>query len=261
MNTLSLPSEWKKGARQVDGRRLLYVAGGRVEAEVFAATHFVTTAKEAIERRGAFYVALSGGATPHAVYAKLAADPYLHALPWDKVHLFWSDERCVPPTAIDSNYRMAMTAGLRELPIPEGQIHRMHGEEAPAIAAEAYAASIAATVPDAAFDLILLGMGDDGHTASLFPGSAAAAIDDGSLVAANHVTAAKSPWRLTLTFSCIAKGRQAVFYALGATKAPMLAKVLAATPPGEVALPAQRVGSVSNPALWIVDREAASLCQ
>lgn len=250
-----LPKEWKKSLRRVDDRRLLYIAASREEAELFATAHFVTTAIDAIEQRRAFYVALAGGATPQVIYSKLATSPYRDAVDWKKIHLFWSDERSVPPTDLLSNYRMAMTAGLATLPLLEGQIHRMHGEEEPHTAADSYNDVVAANVPDAIFDMIMLGMGDDGHTASLFPGSEALAIDD-RLIVANESPVAKPRWRLTMTLPCLNQARQAVFYVLGGAKAPMLQKVLEPIGSG-VPLPAQCIGSRERPALWIVDKEAA----
>jgi 6-phosphogluconolactonase len=254
--TTWLPHNWQQALEKIDERRLLYIAGNRVQAEVFATAHFVATAVAAIEERGAFYAALSGGSTPNMLYSKLATAPYNTAIDWSRVHLFWSDERCVPPTDVDSNYRMAMEAGLHLLPIPPAQIHRMQGEENPRHAAAIYHDTIEKLVPGGCFDLMMLGLGEDGHTASLFPNTAALAVKD-KLAAANEVPSVKQSQRLTLTLPCINAARHIVCYALGKSKAYMLQQVLYNQE--QPSFPAQLIGSVAKPALWIVDNEAAHL--
>ena len=141
-----------------------------------AAEGFVALAAEAVGRRlpdrGQFSVALAGGSTPRAAYALLAAEE----VDWSRVHVFWGDERCVPPDHPDSNYRLAREALLDHVSLPAGNVHRMRGEMEPEAAAQAYAAELRAFFGTQwpSFDLVLLGMGNDGHIASLFPGSAAA---------------------------------------------------------------------------------------
>lgn len=226
-----------------DQRRVLEIAD---DALSFAVTDWLETARDAIAKRGRFSVALSGGSTPKAIYERLAKEA--HALDWSKVWLFWSDERCVPPHDPKSNYRMAMEAGLKGLPIPVRQVVRMPGELEPRAAAEKYERQLEGV----ALDLAMLGVGEDGHTASLFPGTAALELKK-PLVAANYVEAVKG-WRLTLTFRAIAESRKAVVYALGKGKAEIVREVLQTG-----ALPASLVGTEERPALWILDREAASL--
>ena len=143
-----------------------------------AADHFVSLAVEAIAVRGRFAVVLSGGSTPKASYAVLATDERAARVDWSRVYVFWGDERCVPPDHPDSNFRMARQALLDRVPIPSGNVHRMRGELDPAQAAADYQQALlrffAISSGDTpSFDLILLGMGDDGHTASLFPGTSA----------------------------------------------------------------------------------------
>lgn len=252
----ALTSLWQKELQRIDERRMLYIANSRSQAEAFAIGYFVAAAKSAIAQRGAFYVAISGGSTPNAIYSKLAEATYSKSVDWSKVHLFWSDERCVPATHPDSNYHTSMLAGLEKLPIPPQQVHRMHGDEEPAAACAAYETEINATVPGAIFDLIMLGMGDDGHVASLFPGTKALEVTD-RLVAANEVKA-KDSWRLTLTIPCIQLCRQAMIYVIGNAKAAMLKRVMGKAE-GAAQLPAQLVGSKEHPALWVTDAEAAQL--
>jgi 6-phosphogluconolactonase len=139
-----------------------------------AAAHFVARAAEAIATHGRFVVALAGGSTPRATYALLASDKLAARVGWLRVHVLWGDGRCVPPDHRDSNYRMAREALLDKIPIPNANVHRIRGELPPAQAAAAYESELESVLgAEGRFDLILLGMGDDGHTASLFPGTAA----------------------------------------------------------------------------------------
>src|SRR4051794_7699946 len=140
------------------------------------ARRIASLATETISERGVFSVALSGGSTPGPVYEALASPEYSHQIEWNKVHVFWGDERCVEPADPRSNYQMAKTALLDRVPIPLGNIHRMKGEDEPHNAAEDYEGElrdflgIEQTFLGAGLDLVLLGLGDNGHTASIFPG-------------------------------------------------------------------------------------------
>ncbi|MGH7536268.1 MAG: 6-phosphogluconolactonase, partial [Gemmatimonadales bacterium] len=166
------PLRAREAARPVPG--LVVLADPAALAQE-AAERFAGIAAKALARAGRFTVALTGGSTPKRLYTLLAAEPYRSRLPWPETHVFWGDERCVPPDHPESNYRMAHDALLRHLPIPPAQIHRMHGEDPdPERAAAEYEQCLrtvfaprAGTLPR--FDLVLLGMGADGHTASLFP--------------------------------------------------------------------------------------------
>jgi 6-phosphogluconolactonase len=190
-----------------------------------AAEIFIEAAREAIQARGRFEVALSGGSTPRATYELLATPQYAEQVDWENVHAWWGDERCVGPEDAASNYRMAREALLSKVAIPEGNVHRMRGELEPEEAAQAYEAELAAHFGnEVRFDLALLGLGEDGHTASLFPGSAALEERE-RRVAANWVEKLES-WRITLTYPVLNAARKALFLVQGAKKAGILRAVL-----------------------------------
>ena len=139
-----------------------------------ATEHFVAQAAQAIAAHGRFVVALAGGSTPRATYSLLASSEFAAQVDWLRVHVLWGDERCVPPNHRDSNYRLAREALLNRVPIPNANVHRIRGELPPAQAAATYESELETTLgADGRFDLILLGLGTDGHTASLFPGTPA----------------------------------------------------------------------------------------
>ncbi len=212
-----------------------------------AAAHIARCLWEAIQVRGRATLVLSGGNTPRATYQRLTQPPYLTALPWNKVEIFFGDERCVPPDDSDSNYRMANEAMLHALPIPPENIHRMAGELPPQEAAGAYEEMLHARLgKHPTFDLILLGLGNDGHTASLFPNTAA--LEEGERwVVANYVPAL-SAWRLTLTYPVLAAGREIRFLVTGSTKQA----VLDAIHKGPSAYPAGRVHPSHGRVVWMV---------
>jgi 6-phosphogluconolactonase len=221
-----------------------------------AAKHFVTLATAAIAARGRFAVALSGGSTPRATYALLASDEFTTRVDWPRVHVFWGDERCVPPDHPDSNYRMAREALLDKIPIPTENVHRIRGELAPDEAAAAYQAELEAVLgAGGRFDLILLGMGGDGHTASLFRG--AAALHEGARWVVAHYVDKLAAWRVTLTPAAINAAAQVTFVVSGAGKAERLREVLARPYQPDV-LPAQIVRPTDGRLLWLVDAAAAA---
>lgn len=213
------------------------------------ADHFLRTAEAAIRHKGHFCVALSGGATPAQVYAKIYAKVVEKktTLDWSKVSLFWSDERAVAITSQESNYRSAMEAGFGFLPIPQTHIHRMVAEQDIQAHAEAYEALLQSV----SLDLMLLGMGDDGHTASLFPGTEALE-EKKRWVVANYVPQ-KASWRMTVTFPCIQAATMTAVYVFGEAKKTMLAQALQEGP-----LPIQKIGSVLHPAYFFVDEAACA---
>lgn len=233
----------------LETRAQLVIPGDTEAALKFCTLHFLKTADEAIRTKGHFHVALSGGSTPKAIYERLAKHP--SDIDWKKVHLFWSDERSVPPTHPESNYRMAMES-LIELPIPSSHIHRMVAEDNIVGNAHAYDALI----QKHPLDLVMLGIGEDGHTASLFPHTNALHAHH-ELVVANHVPQ-KNTWRMTFTYPCINGASHIVVYALGEGKKEILAKVFL-EPPGTY--PIQAVGTLNHKALWIADTAAASLVE
>jgi 6-phosphogluconolactonase len=228
-----------------------------------AADEFARAARQAVAARGRFTVALAGGTTPRGAYSLLAEDDArqpAQRLPWDKVHLFFGDERHVPPDHSDSNYRMVREALLSRIVLPESNIHRMEGELPAQEAADSYQhllqdffALPAGEWPR--FDLVLLGMGPDGHTASLFPGSQALA-ERKRLVAANWVEKFAS-FRLTLTFPVLNHAAEVLFLVTGADKAGMLKSVLEGDS-SAVACPAQRVRPTAGRLLWYTDQAAAA---
>jgi 6-phosphogluconolactonase len=220
-----------------------------------AAEHFVTLAAEAIAVHGQFVVALSGGSTPRATYVLLASDEFAARVDWSRVHVFWGDERCVPPDHPDSNYRMAREALLDKIPIPTENVHRIRGEWPPDQAATAYQAELEAVLgAGGQFDLILLGMGADGHTASLFPDTAAMHEQTRWVVA--HYVDKLAAWRVTLTPPAINAAAHVTFIVSGAGKAERLREVFAGPHQPDV-LPAQIVRPTDGRLLWLVDAAAA----
>lgn len=225
-----------------------------------AAGLFAEQATEAVAARGRFMVALAGGTTPNALYKQLATD-YRDTVPWHAIHFFWGDERHVPPDHPDSNFRAASAAMLSKVPVPEAHIHRIHAElPAASIAAAEYERTLRHefALDEAAlpmFDLVLLGMGADGHTASLFPGSAALHHAE-RLVLAPWVETLQS-YRITLSLPVLNHARLVVFLVSGAAKADMLRAVLEGRDPSEV-VPARAVHPSGGRLRWMVDRAAAS---
>jgi 6-phosphogluconolactonase len=225
-----------------------------------AAEHFVSLCEAAINKQGHFSVALSGGSTPKRVYELLADQAFSPYVDWDRVHIFWGDERCVPPDHSDSNYRMTRLALLEHIRLPVANIHRIQGELDPAQAADNYEQTLRQFFANRGghvrFDLVLLGMGDDGHTASLFPGTAALDETERSVVA-NYVDKLNA-WRITLTASAINNAANITFLISGKSKAESLQQVLEG-PHQPYHLPSQLIQPVNGSLLWMLDAPAASL--
>lgn len=222
---------------------------------------FVRLCRESITARGRFLVALAGGSTPKRLYQMLAEAPLRDEVDWSRVEVFWGDERSVPPDHSDSNYGMATAALLSRVPIPATQIHRPRAEDPDlAGAASDYENEIArvsgSTIPGPppAFDLVLLGMGGDGHTASLFPHTSALKEID-CWVVANQVPQLNT-WRVTMTYPMLNAARQVIFLVAGADKADRLVEVLEG-PPDLERLPSQGVQPAGQ-LLWLVDEKAAA---
>ena len=225
------------------------------------ARHIVQRARRAISASGRFTFALSGGSTPRSAYARLAKDDLASQIDWKKVHILWGDERCVPPDDSRSNYRMAREVLLDRVPIPAQQIHRIRGEDEPEKAAAEYEdvlRSLLGCHPERSegansLDLILLGLGDDGHTASLFPGQAAVRETK------RWVVAVPAPdgtmWRVTLTPALLNQARQVTFVVSGAGKAQRLQQVLQGPFTPDI-LPAQAIRPVHGRLTWMVDQAA-----
>lgn len=246
---------WRQSIKSFDNRRDLMIPGDHEKTLQFCVDHFIVIGQESIEDHGYFAVALSGGSTPKAIYQGLADPVHRTKIDWKHVLLFWSDERSVPPYDPESNYRMAMDAAFSHLPVPPQNIHRMQAEGDIEKGAMAYEKLIQAELKDNPFDLMMLGMGEDGHTASLFPRTHGLHTLD-RLAIANYVPQ-KDTWRMTLTFDCINASRNIAIYVLGKSKAPMVKKVLT-SPYQPDDLPVQRVGTPDHKATWILDEEAAS---
>jgi 6-phosphogluconolactonase len=220
-----------------------------------AADLFVTLADDTIDAREEFHVALSGGSTPRPVHMLLTEAPRRDRVDWSKVSVYWGDERCVPPDHPDSNYRMARETLLAFVPIPEAQIHRMEGEREPEQAAADYGRMLRDQFVSVGPDLILLGMGPDGHTASLFPHT-------GALREAHHRCVANyvdklDTWRLTMTAGFINSARNVVFVVAGAEKAEALKHVLHGESDPET-YPSQLIKPERGRLIWLVDAATAS---
>jgi 6-phosphogluconolactonase len=228
---------------------------------VAAAREFVRFAGETIAARGRFTVALSGGSTPKRLYQILAAEPFRSQVDWGRVEFFWGDERCVPPDHPESNYRMAREAMLNHLPIPAEHIRRIEAERSDRDAAArdyetllARLFGVSAGGHPPALDFVLMGMGPDGHTASLFPHTKALE-ETNRWVVANHVPQLNTD-RLTLTRPILNRAREMLFLVAGADNAERLAEVLAGLPDPK-RLPSQSM-QPDGQLLWFVDRAAAA---
>lgn len=224
-----------------------------------AAAYATECYNAAISDHGYFAVALSGGSTPRALFELLAVPENAQHIGWSKVHVFWGDERTVPPDHPDSNYRMAKEALLDFVALPASNVHRISGELEPVRAAAEYEQTLRSFFAKRAgktrFDLILLGMGDDGHTASLFPDTEALNETE-RLVVANHVPKLDT-WRITLTAPVINDAAHVAFLVAGAGKAAVLKRVLQG-PRQPHKLPSQLIQPVDGELVWLLDKAAAS---
>lgn len=218
-----------------------------------AAAQIFTHAENAIAQRGRFTIALSGGSSPKQVYQRLAEQKA--RLDWSRVQIFWGDERCVPPNHPDSNYQMAFQALIREIEPMCGTIHRMRGELPPLQAADRYNEVLRSVfgAPIPRFDLLLLGMGSDGHTLSLFPGSTALSERDQACSA--HAVDQVDAWRLTLTPPVIEQAHAILFLITGADKAAMLQTVREGAYQPDL-YPAQLARDHAR-VTWLIDAAAA----
>jgi 6-phosphogluconolactonase len=218
---------------------------------------FLSGARDAIRQRGRFTVALSGGVSPVPLFRSLAETAPFSGIEWGKVHVFWADERCVPPDHPESNYRLAHKLFLYGLPAPGAVLHRMRGEFPPGKAARFYEEDLAMTFPKngvPCFDQIWLGLGADGHTASLFPGCEAQG-SVGRTAVALYVEKLKSH-RVTLTLPVINNARHVLFLATGAGKADIVAAILEGKDGARY--PATGVAPPEGMLTWLLDGDAAS---
>jgi 6-phosphogluconolactonase len=233
------------------------ICGDAAELAREAARRFAELAVAFTSDAGRFTVALSGGSTPKAMFQILAEKPFADSLPWPSIYFFWGDERCVPPDHAESNYRMANETLLSKVPVPRENIFRIPAEDedherAAASYSETLRKFFAGERP--ALDLVFLGMGADGHTASLFPGTAALQAGD-RIAAPNYVEKFQS-WRITLTASAINMARSVIFLVAGADKAPALKEVIEG-PRNPELYPSQLIEPSQGSLLWMVDEAAA----
>jgi 6-phosphogluconolactonase len=228
-----------------------------------AAQYLVEMAAEVVDARGQVRIAISGGSTPKAAF-QLLADPHQRfrsSMPWDRLHLYWVDERCVPPDDPESNYRMTRETLLSHVPLPAEHVHRMEGELEPEVAAARYESTLRNSfrlegAESPRFDLVALGMGEDGHTASLFPYTSA--IHEMSrLVTANHVPQ-KDTWRVTLTWPVINHASSVFFLIAGVDKAERIREVFMG-PHDPERLPSQLIWPSSGILTLFLDKAAAAL--
>ena len=225
-----------------------------------AAAEIIARSRVAVERSGRCSIVLSGGTTPHALYSMLTTE-YREQIPWAACHFFWGDERCVPPDHPASNYRMAMEAMLSHVPVPSENIHRIRAEDPDAKrASQEYADEVRVYFGDGdvpGFDIVLLGLGPDGHTASLFPGTDALAEHE-KLVVANWVEKLGA-FRITMTAPLLNHASCVLFLVQGAEKAEALRSILHGAREPEK-FPAQFIRPADGDLAWLVDAAADSLC-
>lgn len=221
-----------------------------------AADIVVSLSAESSAARGKFTIALSGGSTPKHLYALFASSPFREAVSWSKTHVFWADERCVPPRHPDSNYKLAFDVFLSGVPVPAEHIHRIWGEEEPGKAAQAYEDTLRRILGSSGlpvFDLVLLGVGEDGHTASLFSGSAATR--EKKRLAMPVYVEPPGLSRVTLTLPVLNNAAHVLFLATGHSKAAIVHEVMEDGNPKNC--PAGLIQPVHGSVTWMLDREAA----
>ncbi|WP_162053151.1 6-phosphogluconolactonase [Pontibacter pamirensis] len=224
-----------------------------------AAELFIQKAQEAVKQHGLFTVALTGGSSPVQLYTLLAQLPYREQVPWEKMFVFWGDERWVPLTANENNARMAMEILLNKVPVPEDQVYPMYEEDTePEAFAQQYEQLLQQhfNKQPPQFDLILLGMGDDGHTASLFPGTEV--LQETSRLVQAYYLKPQSMHRITLTAPLINQAKTICFLTFGSKKAPALQQVLEGERNPEK-YPSQLIQPKQGELIWFVDESAASL--
>lgn len=226
-----------------------------------AARRIVDAAARADAAGDLFALFLSGGSTPRSLYQLLASDNWRHQIDWRNVELYFGDERCVPPDSPDSNFRMANEALISKVPIPPGQVFRMRGEIEPEAAAKEYGTILKEHFGDEGPDVMLLGMGADGHTASLFPGTAAVNETEHRCVA-NHVPHEYVPkgteWRITVTFPFINRSKEVLVLCCGKDKQSRVQEVLEGAADPDL-VPIRRVQPVQGTLTWLLDTAAAGM--
>lgn len=222
-----------------------------------AAELFAETARSAVVERGRFVVALAGGETPRLLYRLLATEEYRETLPWERMEICFGDERMVPADDARSNYGMALHELLSHVPVPIGKVHRIRGEEPATIEAARYDAELRALFPGSAmrFDLLLLGMGEDGHTASLFPDSRG--LNEHRALAIAVDAPPSGVERITLTLPCLNVARRAMFLVSGTRKADLVRRI-AREGERSPALPASMLRLAQGELYWLLDEEGTN---
>jgi 6-phosphogluconolactonase len=241
------------------GSEIQVLADASTVAE-FASAQMIQIAKDAIAARGRFCIALAGGSTPHLLYTSLTQPEKLAQIDWSSVQVYWGDERCVPPDDPDSNYLMARQVLLDHAPLPAENVHRICGELEPEHAAQMYEAELRQVSPETnipRFDLVLLGLGEDGHTASLFSGSSALAETKRWVVSVEH-TAPPPPLvtRISLTLPVFNAAANLIFLVSGSGKAGIFSRLIQKIDRPNL-LPAQLIRPQNGRLVWAVDRLAA----
>lgn len=241
----------------MEKRLLINVYQDTAALEQNAAEEIASVLTGAIKDRGACFVALSGGETPRQIYRRLGREPLKDKVDWTRVHLFFSDERSVPPNDSQSNYGMVERSLLTWINIPRENVHRMKGEIEPSLAAAEYEKEVknAFGQQPTRFDLVLLGMGEDGHVASMFPHTGV--LDEKTALVCPNKNPDQNIQRVTLTFPIINDAREILFLVSGKRKASIVQRVLGTIKPTND-IPATMVRPVSGVLRWMIDKEAAS---
>ena len=222
-----------------------------------AASIFVSASRNSIATRKRFAVAISGGSTPRRLYMLLGSEAYRHGVDWKHVHIFWADERCVPKEDEASNFRTALDTLLSKVALPDKNIHRIKGEETPDKAARDYGEEIRRFFGESErprFDLIILGVGEDGHTASLFPGSKS--LEETTRLAIPVYLEEIKKNRITLTLPVLNNAAQILFLVTGPSKAAALSEIFGDGEKRKL-LPAGLINPDHGEAIWLMDQEAA----
>jgi len=251
---------WKRKAVMV--KPLVKIFPNTSVMSLAAADIFSEQVNEAGKKQHSVHVALSGGSTPTKLFQLLSQSPYQETIPWEKIHFYWADERCVPPEDAESNYGQAWQSLLSKVPVPAQNIHRVKGELEPKAAAQDYIVQLKQNATGAlswpVFDCVLLGMGDDGHTASLFPGQVNSAETTSPAIAVTADYMGRPANRVTLTPLVFNSARHILFLVSGENKARALSEVInGASDP--LHFPAQRIRPVNGDVTWIIDQDAAAL--
>lgn len=237
------------------GQAKIIVPGDIEQSLEFCLDHLLTHLNEAIAKKGKFTCALSGGSTPLKLFKLLAARAPLLDIQWEKVYFFWGDERFVPEGSDQNNYTQAMNAGLNLLPIPKSNIFPIQTVTTPSQEAKAYEQILLKELSSGSFDYIMLGLGEDGHTASLFPETEALSVS-GKWVSENYVPKLEQH-RITLTLDCLNQAKSVCFYVFGATKTQIINTIFKGEFKANCTYPATMLKLQNNEPIWICDKDAA----